>query len=345
MKTVLFLGGPGNISDSTIQYLLDKEYSVNVVKRSATDLMGYEGKIRVFIGDRDNKEFMADVLRNLSVDTVIDSTCFEPQQAQILIDGLRQYPCRRLIFISTGDVYGYPLTRLPMREEDTLNPPNCQYAEDKLKIEAMYLEAFSGTETSVTVIRPGYSLGKKFAMTAFERDRGKYLVQRIRDGKPVYSPGDGTTLLDAGAAYNTGRMIARIVEDDRTCGEIFNCANEEKVTYDEYIEAFAKAVGKSANIVHIPTDFMNYLDREEVKQSVLNDLAKYHLYFSVEKFKRFFPDFVWEYDLSDAVKDFIAYQESIGGFSGAEEDQFEDKVVSIWIQAMKKLKKEVNNTI
>ena len=341
---VMFLGGPGNISDSTIACFLKKEYPVAVIKRSHGGLMGYEGKIKVYYGDRDKKEVLTEAFRDFEPDIVIDSTCFEIPQADTVVSALREVPCKRFLFISTADVYGYPLSRLPMGEEDPKNPPNGKYAEDKLAIEEFYRSRLKKTPIGYTIIRPGYSLGKTFCMSAFGRDRGVWLVDRIRRGEPVYSPGDGTTLIDAGAAYNTGRMIAVICEDDSTIGEIYNCVHNRAVTYDEYLQAFADALGKPVKIVHIPTDFLFSLDSQEVKESVLGDLARFHLYFSAEKFHKKFPDFEWEYSLADAIREFIAYQESVGGFAGAEKPVFEDMIMKLWQEEMEQLKQRIAAT-
>ena len=342
---VMFLGGPGNISDSAITYFLKKEIPVAVIKRSHGGLLGYEGKIRVYYGNRDCKEVLVDAFMDFRPDIVLDCTCFELCQADTVVCALREVPCRRFLFISTADVYGYPLSRLPMGEDDPMRAPNGKYAEDKKAIEELYRRELEGTSIGYTIIRPGYSLGKTFCMSAFGRDRGIWLVARIRQGMPVYSPGDGTTLIDAGAAYNTGRMIARICEEDSTIGQIYNCAHNRAVTYDEYLQAFGEALGKPVKIVHIPTDFLFSLDRQEVKESVLGELARFHLYFSVDKFHRQFPDFEWEYSLADAIREFIAYQESIGGFEGAQEPVFEDKVVKLWQEEMEKLKNHVNANV
>ena len=51
MKNVLILGGPGNISESTIHYFLEKKVPVGVLTHATTDLLGLDGKISVFRGD------------------------------------------------------------------------------------------------------------------------------------------------------------------------------------------------------------------------------------------------------------------------------------------------------
>lgn len=336
---VLFVGGPGNISESTISYLLGRDAQVAVLKRSPGGLFGFGDRITVFYGNRDREDVLVDALTAFGPDLVIDCTCFDVTQASALVRALRRRPCRRLLFISTADVYGYPLSRLPMREDDPWGEPSGDYARNKLAIEELYAGAFDSGEPRLTIIRPGYSLGKTFAMTAFGIHRGAHLATRIRQGKPICSPGDGTTLIDAGAAHNTGRMIGRICEDDATAGQAYNCAHPHAVTYDEYLQAFAGAVGRPARIVHIPTDFMLSVGRDEV--SSLGDMTRFHLYFSVDKFRAQFPDFVWEYSLTDAARDFIHYQESVGGFAGAEATLFEDRVADLWTGGLAGLRERI----
>ena len=342
---VLFLGGPGNISESAIRYLLQKGNEIAAVKRRNKDLFGLENDIRIYYGNRDDAGFLGEVLNEYGPEIVVDCTCFELSQAEAVISAIREHPVRRLVFVSTADVYGYPLSRLPMHEDDPWRETNCEYAENKKQIEALYGNAFEGSAVSLTVVRPSYSLGKTFALSSFERDRGKYLVARLREGAPIYSPGDGTTLIDVTAAHNTGIMLAMICETDATCGEDYNLTYHGAVTYDEYIGIFADVLGVKADIVHIPTDFMFSLGRKEVSDSILGDLAKYHLYFSADKFKKTFPDFKWEFTLEDAVRDYIRYQEETGGFEGTEQMTFEDKVVSCWLDCMGQVKDYVNERV
>lgn len=338
---VLFLGGPGNISFSTITDLLLHGHEVAVLKRSHGGLLGLEGKIRVFHGDRDHPETLSQTLAAFRPDHVVDASCFEVPQAQTLIHAVSAQPCQRVVFISTADVYGYPLNRLPMREDDPWAPPCGDYATNKLAIEQLYGEAFGRGETQLTIVRPGYALGKTFSLTAMGINQGGLLASRIREGRPVLSPGDGTTLIDAGAAHNTGRMIARICEEPEAAGQAYTCAHPRAVTYDQYIEVFAEAVGRPAQIVHVPTDFLLSLGRPEVAHSLLPDMMGHHLYFSVEKFAHQFPDFEWEWSLTDAARDFITHQEATGGLTRLQLPQFEDRVLEVWLQGISALRQTV----
>ncbi len=342
MENVLIIGGPGNISESTVKYFINKNIPVATLTHSTTSLLGLDEKLTVFRGDRNVEEDIVNACNSFNADVVIDFCCFEVFQAEIMIRAVKKTGCRRFIFVSTVDVYGYPLSNLPMRECDEWREPNCKYAADKKACEELFKEAFKEGLPTLTIARPAYSPGKSFALSAFERNRGKYMVERIRCGKPIYVPGDGNALLQTGAAYNTGLMIARIAESDATIGEDYTCGHNKFNTIDEYVKAFGKVLGREVSITHIPTDFMYSLGREEVEKSILKDLTIHNIYFSVEKFKKVFPDFVWEYDMEDAIRDFVEHQESLGVFDNKLEEQFEDKVVEKWEVALEKLRKELN---
>ena len=342
MKNVLILGGPGNISESTIRYFLEKKVPVGVLTHATTDLLGLDGKISVFRGDRNDIEDLMRVYREFDPEVIIDFCCFEPFQAKVAVEAVKQMRCARYIFVSTVDVYGYPLNRLPMRESDPWGEPNCLYAKNKKECEQIFKEGFADTSISLTIARPAYSMGKTFALSAFERNRGKHIVARIREGNPVYVPGDGNALLQTGSAYNTGLMIARIAENDNCKDQDYTCGHDRFNTQDEYIKAFANVLGMPVRIVHIPTDFMYSLERKEVEDSILKDLSIHNIYFSVDKFKQEFPDFVWEYSMEDAARAFIEHQDKIGTFDKPLEEQFEDKVLEKWEKAMEALRQEID---
>ena len=327
MSRALFLGGPGNISESTIARLLQHGWEVAVLKRSQGGLLGLD--VRVFQGDRDDEATLTEALASYRPDLVVDCTCFTVEQAATVIRALQVHPVARLVFISTADVYGYPLSRLPMREDDPWRPPTSEYAESKKAIEELYERACEATGTRLTIVRPGYSMGKSFALTAFSL-KATGLINRLRAGRPVFSPGDGTTLIDAGAAHNTGLMVARLCEvEPRALA--YNCAHNGTVTYDDYLRVFGEAVGVEPEIVHIPSDVLYALDRPEVEQSLLRDLTSHHLYFAVDRFRSEFPDFEWEHSLVDAARDHITHQESLGAFAEPIPPGFEDRVVDAWL--------------
>lgn len=329
MQKVLLIGGPGSISTSTARDLLDRNMQVGVLKRNFSNDDGIMKNLKAYYGDRNNPEDIKRVLDDFKPDIVIDFVCFTPLQAQQLADLI----CGRVsqfIFISTVDVYGFPLSRLPMREDDPWGPPNCKYAADKRACEEIFQSRSDKDKLPLTIARPAYSMSNGFVKTALSRQGGKYLIPRLRAGMPVLVPGDGTTLMHAGCAYNTGRMVARMAGNMSCIGKSYTCAHDYFITHDDYIRIFAGVLGVEPNIVHIPTDILNAMGTGEIKASILNDLTRYNVAFSVENFIRDFPDFKWEMSLQDAAREYVRWNDEKGNFPDAGVEIYEDRIIKAW---------------
>jgi len=338
MTKVLFIGGPGNISTSTARDLLERNMQVGVFTLPGSpdddEMMKY---LKMYYGDRNNPAEMQKVLDDFKPDVLIDFACFTLQQAEQLL-GIIYGKVSQFIFISTVDVYGYPLSRIPMRENDPWEPPNCKYAADKRACEELYWSRFDKVRLPLTVVRPSYSMGKRFVLTALTRGGGKYLIPRLRAGMPVLVPGDGTTLIHVSSSYNTGRMVARLVGNEPSIGKSYTCGHDTFRSHDDYIKIFAKVLGVEANIVHVPTDVLNAMDSKEIKASILNDLTRYNVAFSVENFINDFPDFKWEMSLEDAAREYIEWNDKKGNFADVSVEIFEDRIVKAWQERVKGFK-------
>jgi nucleoside-diphosphate-sugar epimerase len=314
MGGVLFIGGPGTISSSCAEALLREGIPVSIFTRSLRrDDEGVAGRCRVFLGDRTDREALAAAIDSARPDAVADFCCFKPDELNLLLpllpDALKQY-----VFVSTVDVYGYPLSHLPMREDDPKRAPNCRYAADKRACEQLLAQ--SPLAPKVTVFRPSYSMGKRFAITALSRTGGQTLVPRLRQGLPVLSPDGGKKLLHVCNARDTGRMVARTVLNPASLGKAYNGCAPKAVTYDEYIGLFAKALGVEPNIVHATTDQIYALaDYRIFEENLLYDLACHDIWFSTENFLADFPDFEWLHPVEEAVRAYIDFQEARGGFA------------------------------
>jgi len=313
---VLLIGGPGTISSSCADALLQNDFQVSIFTRSLRrDDDGVASRCRVFLGDRMDRDALAGAIDSVRPDAVVDFCCFRPDELsltlKLLPDALVQY-----VFISTVDVYGYPLSRLPMREDDPKRPPNCRYAVDKRACEALLSQ--SPIAPKVTVFRPSYSMGNRFALTALSRSGGLTLVPRLRAGLPIISPDDGRKRIHVSTARDTGRMVARTVLNRASLAKAYTGCAPMPMTYDEYIGLFAKALGVAPNIVHVPTERIYELaDYRIFEENLLYDLTSHDIWFSPETFLKDFPDFQWLHPVEEAVRAYIDYQDARGGFSEA----------------------------
>lgn len=314
MDNVLVIGGPGTISTAFIEELLQKQKSISIFTRSLNrDDDGVAARCRVFLGDRTDREALRAAIEAVRPDAVADFCCFRPDELNLLLPLLKE-TLTQYLFISTVDVYGYPLSRLPMRETDPKRAPNCRYAADKRACEQLLMQ--SPLAPKVTIFRPSYSMGKRFAITALSRSGGLTMVPRLRKGLPVLSPDDGKKRIHVSNARETGRMAARTVLNPASLGKAYNGCAPAAVTYDEYIGLFAKALGAAPNIVHAPTDQIYALaDYRIFEENLLYDLTCHDIWFSAEAFHGDFPDFQWLNPVEDAVREFISFQDARGGFS------------------------------
>lgn len=330
MSRVLIIGGPGNISTSTIRFLLDRRETVGIFTLPGSPREGLEREAGFYFGDRNEPGRLPEAVEQFRPDIAIDYSCFTEEQASytagILSGRLKQY-----IFVSTCDVYGYPLPQLPMTEEGPFNKPVGEYAVQKRKCEEIFT-ACGKDRLPLTIVRPSYSMGRDFAITSFSRDSVKYFVNRLRNRQPVLSPGDGTTLFHPSAAYNTGRMIACIAGAGKTIGESFTCGHDTFMTHDGYIHVFAKVLGVEPHIVHIPTDLIYLWGGGSLENCLLNALTRHNVAFSMEKFKKYFPGFKWEMSIEDAVRLYIEWNDRTGLFDAALEEIFEDRLIKTYLK-------------
>ena len=325
-KKVLFVGGAGNISTSTAQDLVRKNYKVGIFKRTLPESPAEElkRKVKFYRGDRNKVNELEAALADFKPNIVVDMVCYTPLQAGQIAD-LLYGKIGQYLFISTVDVYGYPLSRLPMREIDLMKKPNTRYAADKKACEEIFLARFDQKKFPLTIVRPGYSFGKRSMISLFSQSGGIDLVLRLRAGLPILVPGDGTTLIQPGCAYDTGRMIAQTVNQPVSIGKSYNCAGEKMITHDDYITLFGRIVGKEPNLVHIPTDVLLSLDSEEMQIPVfleeklpyglLGVLTRFNLSYSVDAFKADFPEFKWELPVEEGIKQFVEWNDKNSTFA------------------------------
>lgn len=335
MTKVFLIGGPGNISSTTITDLTSRgdEVAVFSLPQSLANLSA--STFRKYPGDREDTPALAAALQDFHPDIVIDFVCFHPTQAQALYSLLKGRVAQ-CIFISTVDVYGYPLSHLPMRESDPFSPPNCEYAANKRLCEEFYQSRFHPINFPLSICRPVYSFGNHFVLTAMSRGGGRYLITRLRNHMPILVPGDGTTLLHVSASYNTGRMIARVAGHTPSIGEDYTIGHNEFMTHEQYIHMWARLLGVEPLIVHIPLDVILSFNTPETNE-LLPILTGFNVAFSVDKFKTAFPDFQWTMSLEEWGRRYIVYNDEHGNFPQPEEEIIDDRIIHSYQNALKGL--------
>ena len=322
------VGGPGNISTSTVQELLDRNRETAIFTLPDSPSRGLAGKLTFYRGNRDDPDALRAAVEDFRPELTVDFCCFTPEQARGLVAVLRGR-VQKHVFVSTCDVYGYPLRRIPFSEEDRFNKPVSRYAAHKLACERIFRAEHRKGSIPLAVARPSYSFGPLFLLSLFSRAGGLELLSRLRAGKPVVVPGDGQTLMHPSSAYNTGRMIAQIVLEPRTAGEGFTCGHEEYMTGDQYYQLLARALNVEAVLVHVPKELLLPLEKRLIPDDLLSELTRFHAAFSHDKFRSLFPEFRWIRTLEQAARECVDYHERKGSIP-AFQTSYEDRIIAAW---------------
>ena len=331
MEKILFIGGPGNISSSCAEELIKNGKEIAIFKRTQNVDFKYKDKVKFYFGNRNEIADLEKAINDFKPEKVIDFVCFEPFQADqissLILNKVNQY-----IFVSTIDVYGYPLSCIPMKEEDKMTQTTSSYAANKRGCEELLKKKEKEKGLPLTIVRPTYSFGTKSGMLSFfEWDGMRFQVPKIRAGLPILVPGDGNTIIHTSCASNTGEMVARIAENtDKTIGKSYNCGHDSAITFDDYIQIIGSQIGIEPILVHVPFNVLLSIDSEEIKNSFLPSLTRFNMSFSIEQFKKDFPDFKWVLSLEEGVTQYLGWYDKNNLFSDLGNGIYEDKIIEAW---------------
>jgi nucleoside-diphosphate-sugar epimerase len=310
----LFIGGPGTISRGAIGALVEAGWDVRVLTHPKDPIPDLGA--RFMWGDRADEAALRAACDEVRPDVVIDTCAYTTDQVTQALD-LFAAPGRQYVFVSTVDVFGYPLSRLPVRESDEHREPNSPYALAKRDCEALVSAAGTEGRVAVTIIRPGYSMGPRFVIGFFSRQGGRTMLRRLREGRPIVVPGDGSTLFQPGTGFDTGRLMARVVGEPRAYGRVFTCAGPQVITHDAYVEALAAVVGVTPQLVHIPVELLLSLDPAEVDATILDEsilpvLTRFDLAYSSDAVLELGGPFEPQVSAREAIASHLAWLDEHG---------------------------------
>lgn len=327
-----FIGGPGTLSASAIQDLLERNYEVAVFSRS-TRLDELPSSVHAYLGERHQPTALKNAFDDFHPDVVLDFICFTPQEAE-QTKNLVKGRVRQFIFVSTVDVYGYPLSRLPICEDDPWHTETqSQYAADKRRCEEIF-KLPEPTPLPLTIARPAYSFGPRFILSFTSRDYGVHMLRRLRDGRPILIPGDGTTLMHVSSALNTGRMIASLVDAPQAFNKDYTCGHTTFTTQAGYVNLFASALGIQPNLVNVPTKTIVSHPDPEAQTCLLHGLTGFNVAFSISRFRQDFPDFQWEVTLDEWAQYVVDWNLKNGLLDSPDSEIFDDRVIVSWKKCM-----------
>ncbi|GAA4673430.1 NAD-dependent epimerase/dehydratase family protein [Frondihabitans cladoniiphilus] len=247
-KSLLVVGGTGQISAACVREAVRQGIAVTVVNRGSTHLRSLPDGVEQLRADVLDETAMTSLLDGRRFDSVADFLTFTPDQAAVAI---RLYGRRtdQYVFISSASAYQKPPSRLPISEASALFNPFSQYARDKIACERLLRDEHARGRIRVSVVRPSHTYDR----THVPLLGGWTVIDRIRRGRPIVLHGDGTSPWAMTHSDDFARAFVPLLGCEAAIGEAFNIMSPELLTWNTIAIDLADAAGVEPHIVHRTT--------------------------------------------------------------------------------------------
>ncbi len=294
---LLFIGGTGIISSGCVQKALERGWSVTLLNRghSAPNPPGC-GHL---VADIRRPDTVSAALNGREFDAVVDWVAFEPAHVETDLE-LFGGRTGQLLFISSASIYQTPPERFPITEDTPLDNPFWAYSRQKIACEER-LRVAMAHGFPATIVRPSHTYGRG----RFPYDGGCTVLRRIREGRPIVVPGDGTSLWTLTHNLDFATGLLGLLGNPRALGEAFHITGEEWLSWNRIFEILGEHLGRAPEIVHVPSAAIRRLD-PEWGASVWGDKA-HSMLFDNSKLRGLVPEFRCSIPFAAGAGDIVAW--------------------------------------
>ena len=318
---ILIIGGTGLISTSAAHLLVEQGHQVILYNRGLSSYPTAPG-VTSIRGDRTNyTDFEAQMVDAGTFDVVIDMVAYKIEDGESALRAFRG-KIGQFIFCSTVDVYNKPATGYPYTEQEGYGGLN-EYSRNKVILEKLLLKAEQEGAFPLTIIRPAYTYGE--GRGPIHPVSWDACLDRIRKGRPVVVHGDGQSLWVCNHASDVGRTFVVACGNPKTFGQAYHVTGEEWLTWDQYIQQIAEALGvNSPRLVHIPSEIL-----AQVGITICIENFQYDNIFDNSKAHR---DLGYQYTITwkEGVRRMAKWFEEHNKWPGCDENSLEDRLIEAW---------------
>jgi nucleoside-diphosphate-sugar epimerase len=301
---VLFVGGTGIISTASTQLAAGRGIELTVMNRGrhAADL---PPGVKHLKADMDDAAAISAALGGCRFDAVVDWIAFEPAHVERDIRLFRGRT-RQYIFISSASAYQKPPTHYLITESTPLANPYWTYSQQKIACEERLLQEYRENGFPVTIVRPSLTYGEtQVALAVNSWAKSFTAVERMRRGRKVIVPGDGSSLWVITHNGDFAKGLVGLLGNQQTIGHAFHITSDEVMTWDQWYRLTGQAAGVEPELVHIPAEFLAACIPES-RGSLLGDKAV-SVVFDNTKIKRFVPGYCATMPFAEGIRRTIAW--------------------------------------
>ena len=302
---VLFIGGTGIISTACTQLALERGIDLTLVNRGRRVTSDLPPGARTLTVDIEDAAAVTSALSGLSFDAVVDWIAFEPAQIERDI-ALFRGRTRQFVFISSASAYQKPVGHYLITESTPLANPFWDYSQKKIACEERLMRAYRDEGFPITIIRPSLTYGEtQVTLPVNSWAKSFTVVDRMRRGKKVIVPGDGTSLWVITHNSDLAKGLIGLLGREQAIGHAFHITSDEVMCWDQWYRLVAEAAGVEFQPVHMTSDFLSAAI-PEMRGGLLGDKSG-SVVFDNSKLKRFVPDYCATVPFTQGIRQTIAW--------------------------------------
>ncbi len=306
---ILMIGGTGNISSASSDLILKRGMDLTILNRSVSTMFPVPAGAHHLVGDiRAEDGKLAQALEGQHFDAVVDWVAFTPQDIERSIRLFRG-KTDQFVFISSASAYQKPPRHHIITEETPLENPFWEYSRNKIAIEDLLNREYRENGLPITIVRPSLTYGPaQIPLCGGSWQKPYTVIDRIRKGKKIIIPGDGTSLWTVTWNGDFAKGLVGLLGKREAVGETFHITSDEVLTWNQIFAEVGRVLGKELDIVHIAADLIAAYDNDAVG-SLIGDKINSAI-FDNSKIKRFVPDFKCDVPWSEGVRRAIAWHDA-----------------------------------
>jgi nucleoside-diphosphate-sugar epimerase len=300
---VLFIGGTGIISTACTRLAAERGIEVTLLNRGRHGA-GLPG-VRAVTADIEDSAGVAKALGGTRFDAVVDWIAFEPAHIErdLALFGGRT---RHYIFISSASAYQKPVSHYLITESTPLANPYWDYSQKKIACEERLVRAYREEGFPGTIVRPSLTYGETQITLAINSWTKSYtVVDRMRRGKKVIVPGDGSSLWVITHNSDFAKGLVGLLGREQAIGHAFHITSDEVMCWDQWYRLTAEAAGAEPQLVHMASDFIAACI-PEARGGLFGDKAA-SVVFDNTKIKRFVPEYCATVPFTRGIRQTMAW--------------------------------------
>ena len=301
---VLFIGGTGIISTACTQLAVERGIDLTLLNRGRHSASAPAG-VKALTVDIEDRAAATHALAGLAFDAVVDWIAFEPAQIERDI-ALFRGRTRQYIFISSASAYQKPPSHFLITESTPLANPYWDYSQRKIACEDRLLRAYRDEGFPITIVRPSLTYGDtQIALAVNSWAKSYTAIDRMRRGRKVIVPGDGTSLWVITHNSDFAKGLVGLLGREQAIGHAFHITSDEVLSWDQIYRVTGEAAGAEPQLVHIPSDVLAACI-PEMRGGLLGDKSV-SVVFDNTKIKRFVPEYRATVPYTEGIRRTLAW--------------------------------------